>query len=369
MNKLPGQPVPLDSRRIVLLNPTRYLGNLLLAGGLIQDFAASCRRGNREFLLVLDAAFQELCAEAVAGIPVLWYPRQAMRRTPVWRRLGLFLDFLARLRAFQADLAFNLEEDSLSSRLTQLSGASFRLGCSPARHAFGYEHVLPVAYAGRHRWYSYRDVFAAVGMPATGAPTYMNLYMNQVDETLIQKLGELGMLAKGRYVAIHPAATKDYKQWPETAFIELCILLINKGFIPVLLGAGHAEWQRCDRIQRFVAGVALAHAVNLCDKLSLAELARVFRLCVGIVGNDSGPSHLASAQGLPGVVIFGPSEPTIWGPLGDRSRVLRKAELCDPRCTRRACLAGYRCLHEIRPDEVLATLSTLIDASPATGTP
>ena len=81
-----------------------------------------------------------------------------------------------------------------------------------------------------------------------------------------------------------------------------------------------------------------------------ASRARLF------VGNDSGPSHLASAQGLPGVVIFGPSDPSIWGPLGPRTRVLRKVDQCDPRCSRRACFATYRCLHAVRPQEVLDTL-------------
>jgi heptosyltransferase-3 len=32
------------------------------------------------------------------------------------------------------------------------------------------------------------------------------------------------------------------------------------------------------------------------------------------VGNDSGPAHMAAAFGVPSVVIFGPSDPAIWGP-------------------------------------------------------
>lgn len=331
------------------MNPTKYLGNLLLAGGLIQDYAAHCRRHERQLLVVLDAAFHELCAEAFAGIDVLWYPRQALNRAGAWRRLRIFAGFLAELRAFRPDLAFNLEEDSLASHLTQLSGARFRLGCSPARHGWGYEQVLPLDHGAGHRWYGYQAVFRAVGMPDTAPPAYMNLHIDHKDAHLITKLRELGLTLERPVIALHPAATKDYKKWPESAFSELCRLLINKGFTVALLGAGSDEWQRCERLRS--AGI-----VNLCNQLSLAELARFFRLCAGCVGNDSGPSHLASAQGLPGVVIFGPSEPAIWGPLGTRTRVLRKAELCDPYCSRRACLAGFRCLNEIHPDEVLAAL-------------
>lgn len=271
------------------------------------------------------------------------------------------MGFVRELRHFQADLAFNIEEDSLASRLTQLSGARFRLGCSPGRHHAGYECVLPVVYAGRHRWHSFQEVFGALGLPAS-RPSYINLHIDQPDEKLTQKLREAGLPLGRPLVAVHPSATKDYKKWPETAFIELCNILINKGFTPVLLGAGANEWERCDRIQRFVASVSLSKPLNLCDQLSLAELAGFFRLCSGIVGNDSGPSHLASAQGVPGVVIFGPSEPAIWGPLGTRSQVLRKLEQCDPRCSRKACLADYRCLKAISPQEAVAALLAQMQA-------
>lgn len=375
LKPLPNQSLPSDPRRIVMLNPTKYLGNLLIAGGLMQRFAAHCRAQNRELLIVLDASFRDLCAETFANVSVLWYPRQDLRRAGPWRRLRLFADFMRKLRAYRPDLAFNLEEDSLSSRLTQLSGATCRLGCSPARHRFGYEHVLPIDHGARHRWHGFQAVFTALGMPAEDRPCYINLHVDQLDKELLQKFHELDVGIDERLIAIHPAATKDYKKWPESSFSELCKLLIEKGYSPALLGAGAEDASRCARISNAVAasgsgqvptreaipthGPARLH--NLCNQLSLAELAGLFRLCAGIVGNDSGPSHLAAAQGVPGVVVFGPSDPSIWGPLGTRSRVMRKVHQCDPRCSRRACFADYRCLGAISPQEVLDTLLALID--------
>jgi ADP-heptose:LPS heptosyltransferase len=40
------------------------------------------------------------------------------------------------------------------------------------------------------------------------------------------------------------------------------------------------------------------------------------------VGNDSGPAHMAAAFGLPVVVLFGPSNPAIWGPWQTTSVVM-----------------------------------------------
>lgn len=49
------------------------------------------------------------------------------------------------------------------------------------------------------------------------------------------------------------------------------------------------------------------------------------------VGHDTGPSHLAGCVGVPGVVLFGPTDPARWRPLGDGLRVLRApAAACTP---------------------------------------
>lgn len=440
MKPLPAKPIPQAPQRIALVNPTRYLGNLLLAGGLIQAYAQQCQARGQHLLIILDDSFQDLCRSAFPdlnqtdctprhpGAPrrpgegrgpvlkqdvpptqnatqtqnlptaqILYYPRRQISNSGPISRLRLFLEFLNKIKNFKPDLAFNIEEDTTTSRLTQLSGAKFRLGCSPARHNLGYEHVLPISHADRpatqrHRWFSFLEVFQAAGL--TGAyQNYINLHINQPDEALIEKLHKQGIDPATPLIAIHPSATKTYKMWPESAFAELCNLLIEKGFKPVLVGAGNQDTARCAAILELANAGAPVHPVhpvstappaprhpgegrgpapeqdqasptptltNLCNHLSLHELAQFFLLCQGIVGNDSGPFHIAAALGLPGVVIFGPSDAGIWGPLGARSKVLQRQDLCDARCSRKACYAGYRCLREIRAELVLEELMGLM---------
>ncbi len=40
------------------------------------------------------------------------------------------------------------------------------------------------------------------------------------------------------------------------------------------------------------------------------------------VGNDSGLSHLAAVVGAPTLVLFGPTDPRLWAPIGPRVTVL-----------------------------------------------
>ena len=68
--------------------------------------------------------------------------------------------------------------------------------------------------------------------------------------------------------------------------------------------------------------------VPVLKDLDLPTVAAVARLASAFVGSDSGVSHLAAAVGTAGVVIFGPTDPARWrpmGPGGDASiRILRR---------------------------------------------
>ena len=53
------------------------------------------------------------------------------------------------------------------------------------------------------------------------------------------------------------------------------------------------------------------------------DLMRELSECSAFVGNDSGPGHLAGIIGLPTVILFGPTDPAVWKPLGPRISALR----------------------------------------------
>src|SRR5258708_12451740 len=58
---------------------------------------------------------------------------------------------------------------------------------------------------------------------------------------------------------------------------------------------------------------------------SVSELIALTRRACLLIGGDTGPMHLAAALKIPGVAIFGPTNPARNGPFGTRSIVLRSA--------------------------------------------
>lgn len=359
-----NKPLPAHPRRVLLVNPTKYLGNLLLAGGLMQHYAQFCRDRGVALKIVIDEDFRELTIDSFPADSIIWFPRARINSAGFLRKPGLYLGCLEQLRDFGADLAFNIEEDTATSYLTRLSGADFRLGCSTLRHKRGYDHVLPLQFEHRapgreHRWYSYYEVFAALGM-AQPQPAYLQLHPGVLPDSLKGKLRQYGLQDGKSTVALHAGATKDYKQWPAEHFAVLAQLVSDAGLQPVLLGAGAGDRGVNARIAALLKEKGAPAPVDLCSKLTLHELAQFLGDCAAMVGNDSGPFHLGSALGVPGLVLWGPTNKAIWGPLGKRSEVVQGTFPCDPACNKGYCLHDHRCLKEISPTRVFDRLQELL---------
>lgn len=121
-----------------------------------------------------------------------------------------------------------------------------------------------------------------------------------------------GELPNEPFVLASPLAGWASKQWPLENYAALARLLRERmGMALVLNGAPSSEAQL-----RSVPGAR----VHLS---SVAGLIDATRRAAAVVGVDSGPMHLASALGKPGVAIFGPTDPRRNGPYSKSFAVLR----------------------------------------------
>ena len=116
---------------------------------------------------------------------------------------------------------------------------------------------------------------------------------------------------------IHPGSGGRQKCWPLAGFMALAELARRSGWrVVFLLGPVEEESWPAPDVADLVANDALLRG------LSAADLAAA--LCAGavLVGNDSGPAHLAALLGTPTVTLFGPTPAAIWKPLGSRAAVV-----------------------------------------------
>lgn len=122
-------------------------------------------------------------------------------------------------------------------------------------------------------------------------------------------------------IFIHPGSGGIRKVWPLSRWMGL-IKWLKDSFpnISIVIITGPAD----DFVEPMVEWALERYGIKRFHNISLPLLSAMFSLGSLYIGNDSGVSHLAASSGLPVVVIFGPTNPSVWAPWSDRVRVIRQ---------------------------------------------
>jgi heptosyltransferase-3 len=118
--------------------------------------------------------------------------------------------------------------------------------------------------------------------------------------------------ARGAYAVVNLAPRFRYKRWHAEGWHELFGWLHARGLAIAITG-GKAADER-EYVRQLLAG-SPAPVIDLGGRLRFAETADLLRGAALYVGPDTATSHLAAACGTPAVVLFGPTDPRLWGPL------------------------------------------------------
>jgi ADP-heptose:LPS heptosyltransferase len=158
-------------------------------------------------------------------------------------------------------------------------------------------------------------------------------------------------------VAIHPGSGRSIKCWPVEHFSRLADRCCERlGAFVVLLGAPSESALVQDVLQRMCCS---GDAASLVGQLSVRQLLAVLPRFDLFVGNDSGPTHLAAAQGGPTLCIgSGTNDPLQWAPLGPSALTIHRRMACSP-ChlrERDECPFDVACLRDLSVEEVWEAL-------------
>lgn len=133
-------------------------------------------------------------------------------------------------------------------------------------------------------------------------------------------LRSVGLSPLSRPVIIHPGSGSQKKNWPPECFAELAYRVQQRTSNTPVFVEGPADAAVAKTIRRDprVQGYSWITCPGLSALIGLLSSARAY------IGNDSGVSHLAGAVGTPSLVLFGPTDPGQWRPLGPSVRIVKK---------------------------------------------
>jgi ADP-heptose:LPS heptosyltransferase len=159
-------------------------------------------------------------------------------------------------------------------------------------------------------------------------------------------------------------ASRPTKLWPLHRFAEVAHKWVSetKGGVLVITGPGEEKL-----VEEFYK--AIPHDSEIRNSIQVMPAGNVRTLAARIsqlnvlVGNDSGPRHLATALEIPTVTVFGPEHPLEWHPYPQNMhpRLFIEPLACrnnsepgsPPWCGLRECIVeAHQCMNKITSDQV-----------------
>ena len=255
------------------------------------------------------------------------------------------LGFLRRLRKKGFDLSIDLICSPATAIQSLASGARMRVGYDFRVREKLYTHRLSAREANHGHEVEF-NLFAlrALGLEERTRSLVWRVSDDERREAEI-RWTSLDIPEGAPVVALIPTGGFPSKKWP---------LAHWQGLVadPRLAHAHFLVFWGSESERRDAEAIAsVSPRVRLEPGGSLRDSAALMDRCAAAVGNDSGPTHISTALGLPVVMFYGPTNPKSQGPWSDRAEVLRIPDV-ETRCCRRLDCPDPVCMTEIPPAQV-----------------
>ena len=347
---------PLDGVRRIAVLRGGGLGDLLFASPALEALAA--RYPDAEITLLGTELHRDLLhgrpgpVDDVEVLPVA----EGVREHPGEVQVPLD-DFVARMRARRFDLAVQVHGGGRYSNPFLLAlGARCTVGLRS-------EDAVPVDRAVPYRYYQHEVLRAleVVGLVGAAPVVLEPVVRVRPDERAWGH--EVRRCLRGPVVVLHPGATDPRRRWPVEKFAELARRCAAAGGRVVVVGDGGDV-----EVAEEVAAASGGAATSLAGTLTLGELVGLLSVAAVVVGDDSGPRHLAQAVGCPTVGIYWVGNLVNAGPLsrGDHRVHLGWTTVCPTCGASQVAPDDARCDHDpsfvdgVGVDEVAAEALDLL---------
>ena len=272
--------------------------------------------------------------------------------------------FLAAQRGRQYDLAVQLHGGGRNSNPFLLAlGARHTVGArtpdAPAlERGFGYEHF-------QHEFVRGLEAAALAG----AAPVILEPALRALPGDHEAAADALPAQPGERLVVLHPGATDPRRRWPAEGFGRVAARLVAEGARVAVVGD---EGER-GLAREVCAAAASDRVIDLAGALGLPALVGLLARAALLVGNDSGPRHLAQALGAATASVYWVGNVITAAPLTrGRHRLRIAARTACPVCGADQFQVGWTAPHcgheasfvaEVRAEDVLEDARALLAAS------
>ena len=152
-------------------------------------------------------------------------------------------------------------------------------------------------------------------------------------------------------LGVHPGAASKLRLWSITNYAQSASVIAQKRNMHIIFFEPPEHPQLSERFAIFLNNCSPQQSFSIIKDIDLDMLSALISRCHLFLCSDSGPMHLAAANNVPVIAVFGPGEYFRWKPQNKHSAVVRKDILCSP-CSQNTCDKPH-CLLDITPKDVI----------------
>ncbi len=149
-------------------------------------------------------------------------------------------------------------------------------------------------------------------------------------------------------VCIHPGSNTSY-QWKSDRFAQVGDFIIEKLKVKVCVSGGPDD---ADLIKEIESNMRVKPVISNC-RMNLGQYTELLRRADLLVSVDTCATHIASAVNTPVIALFGPGDPGIWRPYGEKHIVIQKKDAFCVGCKKPVCRQDkHYCMDVVTVEEV-----------------
>ncbi len=263
---------------------------------------------------------------------------------------------ISELRDERFDTAIILRRSLSRTLLLVAAGIPRRIGFANWKSGWLLTDRVSTANLPAHKAYAYLRLLEPLGILETRG--WCEYHVTEEERAQMQHvLQQHGMKPDLPVVVLHAGANWPHKRWPTVRLAQAADRLMGHRCQVVLTGSPEDV-----PLVEAIASQMITQPIRLDGQTTFRQMAACVEQADLVIANDTGVLHIAAALRRPLVGLYGPTDPSITGPIGDPEHVtvIHHSACCPAIPCRQPQHPGYPGMEAITVEEVTeAALSML----------
>lgn len=270
---------------------------------------------------------------------------------------GSFL--LRHIRRQKYDLVIDLYCNPRTALIAFLSGAKYRFGFNFRGRKYAYNIIARGRGGEVHNVEFNLDALRKLKIPIKSK--HLNISVNIVHEEFADEFINSNNLDNKFLLGIALTGGWESKKYKVNDYIELIKRLSKIYDVKfILIWGTKDELEGCKKIKDNCKDTC-GDDIYIIPESPIRYLAAIISKCNAIICSDSGPMHIAVTQKVPVLAIYGPTNPKLQGPYGEKNITVVNENLDCLCCDYTRCPIGNICMTELSKEIILKKFTELIN--------